>query len=193
MRRWRWVLGVAIVALVIAAAYVAGITPQGQRTARAANEADNATYAYEAHDVVVRQMDAQGQLQYQLQAESVTQLPKNGVVTVNDLTMHYDPSGGKDESRRWTPTAQSASLPEDSDIVVLQGRVLVRGRMQPSSGLMTFSTGSLDYNLKTQDLHNKAPFELHWGGSRFKGSGLKANIKQGTVSVESTTNGQIAP
>lgn len=193
MKRWRWLLAVVVIGLVVAAAYVAGSRQTGAERAKP-NEADTATYAYEAHDVVLRQMDGSGALQYEIEAASVTQLPRDGAIEAHDLTLHYDPPGRQaDPSRRWTLTASGAQLPEASDVVKLSGRVLVQGRVPQSPAPIRFQSEKLDYNLKTQDLSSEAAFELHWGGSQFSGHGLKANIKQGTVSVESDTNGKIVP
>ncbi|MBK6673496.1 MAG: LPS export ABC transporter periplasmic protein LptC [Proteobacteria bacterium] len=193
MKRWRWLLAVAIIGLVVAAAYVAGTSQTGADRAKP-NEADAATYAYEAHDVVLRQMDGSGALQYEIEAASVTQLPKDGAIEAHDLTLHYDPPGrDADPLRRWTLTATGAQLPERSDIVKLAGDVQVRGRVPQSPAPIRFQAEQLDYNLRTQELSSDAAFELHWGGSQFSGRGLQANIKQGTVSVESGTNGKIVP
>lgn len=194
MRRWRWLLAVVVIGLVVAAAYVAGTSQQSGAGRARPNEADVARYAYEAHDVVLRQMDSGGALQYEIQAASVTQLPGDGAVEASDLTLHYDPPGKQvDPERRWTLTAAGALLPEASDIVALKGRVRVEGRVPQSTAPIRFQAEKLDYNLKTQELASDAPFEFHWGGSQFTGRGLKANIKQGTVSVESPTHGKIAP
>ena len=191
MKRWRWLLAVAIIGLVVAAAYVAGTSQTGSSVAKP-NEADAATYAYEAHDVVLRQMDGSGALQYEIEAASITQLPRDGAIEAHDLTLHYDPPGKQaDASRRWTLTATGAQLPEASDVVKLAGSVKVQGRVPQSPAPIRFQSEKLDYNLRTQDLVSDADFEFLWGGSRFTGRGLKANIKQGTVSVESQTNGKI--
>jgi LPS export ABC transporter protein LptC len=191
MKRWRWLLAVAIIGLVVAAAYVAGTSQTGSSVAKP-NEADAATYAYEAHDVVLRQMDGSGALQYEIQAASITQLPRDGAIEAHDLTLHYDPPGKQaDASRRWTLTASGAQLPEASDVVKLAGSVKVQGQVPQSPAPIRFQSEKLDYNLRTQDLVSDADFEFLWGGSRFTGRGLKANIKQGTVSVESQTHGKI--
>ena len=193
MKRWRWLLAVVVIGLVVAAAYVAG-TSQTDATRARPNEADAATYAYEAHDVVLRQMDRGGALQYEIEAASITQLPRYGAIEAHDLTLHYDPPGKlADPGQRWTLTASGATLPEASDIVKLAGRVQVRGRVPQSPAPISFRTEKLDYNLVSQELANDTAFELQWGGSQFTGRGLKANIKQGTVSVESDTNGKIVP
>jgi LPS export ABC transporter protein LptC len=184
MKRWRWLLAAVVVGLVVAAAYVAGTGDQGAERAKP-NEADAATYAYEAHDVVVRQMDAQGALQYEIEAASVTQLPRDGAIEAHDLTLHYDPPGKADPSRRWTLTAASAQLPEASDVVKLAGHVLVQGRVAQSPAPIPFQSEKLDYNL--------AVLRRAHAVGQFTGRGLKANIKLGTVSVESSTNGKIVP
>lgn len=193
MKRWRWLLAVVVIGLVVAAAYVAG-TSRPDASGAKPNEADSATYAYEAHDVVLRQMDASGALQYEIEAASVTQLPRDGAIEARELTLHYDPPGKTaDPGHRWTLTASGATLPEASDVVRLAGRVQVRGRVPQSPAAIGFRTEKLDYNLVTQELANDTAFELQWGGSQFSGRGLKANIKQGTVSVESDTHGKIVP
>jgi LPS export ABC transporter protein LptC len=196
MRRWRWLLALALVGLIIAAAYLAGTGQQARTEASTPNAADGSAYDYEANTVTVRQMDESGRLQYEIEAEHVAQLPQNGAVMASMLTMHYDPPGREqDESRRWRLSADSAQLPENSDIVALNGNVIVKGRLKPSGAVVTFASDSFDYNLKSQELRNKGPFRFDWPGrGLFTGSGLKANIKQGTIdSVESEANGQILP
>jgi lipopolysaccharide export system protein LptC len=95
MKRWRWLLAVAIIGLVVVAAYVAGTSQTGSSVAKP-NEADAATYAYEAHDVVLRQMDGSGALQYEIEAASITQLPRELYCLLrianhdrNDLTRRF--------------------------------------------------------------------------------------------------------
>jgi len=194
-KAWRWILGVAIVALLGVGAYVAGSGPRGPAGPVDPNEADTADYAFEASSVVVRQTDAQGQLLYRIQAAHVAQLPSEGAISANDLTMHYDPpQAPADGSKRWTLTAQSARLPESSDIVELHGGVRATGRPEESPVIATYSTERMDYNLKTQDITTDAPVELLWGGNKVTSqSGLRANIKQGTWELESEVHGHIVP
>jgi LPS export ABC transporter protein LptC len=192
--RWKWLLGLSLVALIVAGAYVAGSGTRGASGPADPNDADTAAYDFEASTVVVRQMDAAGRVQYQINAARVTQLPRDGAVSASDLTMHYDPpQAPADGSKRWTLTAQSAQLPESSDVVELQGRVRVQGKLAGSQSTATFVTESFDYNLGTQEISTSAPVEMQWGGTRLKAEkGLRANIRQGTV-VGSSANGQFVP
>jgi len=87
---WRWIVGLAIVALLAAGAYIAGSGPRGTAPADP-NEADTAAYDFEASAVVVRQTDAEGRLLYRMQAAHVAQLPLEGAISADDLSMNYDP------------------------------------------------------------------------------------------------------
>ena len=194
MSGWKWVLGLAVVALIVAAAYIAGSGTRSTTGPADPNDADTAAYDFEASTVVVRQMDSAGRVQYQVNAAHVTQLPSDGAVTASDLTMHYDPpQAPTDGSQRWTLTAQSARLPESSNIVQLKGRVRVKGKPEGSQSAATFLTEQMDYDIGTQDISTAAPVEMQWGGTRLKADkGLRANIRQGTV-VGSSLNGQFVP
>jgi LPS export ABC transporter protein LptC len=192
---WRWILGLAVVALLGAGAYIAGSGPHGAAGPADPNEADTAAYAFEANAVIVRQTDEEGHLLYRLQAAHVAQLPSEGAISADDLSMHYDPpEAPADGSQRWTLTAQAARLPESSDIVELHGQVRASGRLEGSPLIATYSTERMDYNLKTQDIATDAPVELQWGGNRVTSeSGLRANIKQSTWALESDVHGHIVP
>lgn len=194
MSRARALLGIALLGLLVAGAYLVGTGQQLRKAGANTPAAEQPAYDYEANDVVVRQMDATGRLQYEIQARHVAQLPQNGAIAASQLTLHYDPSEGvPDPARRWTLTADSAQLPAGSDLVTLQGKVLVTGRPQGSVTLTTLSTDRLQYNLATQELRNNSAVEMRWGQNRLAGRNLRANIKQGNVALESEINGHIIP
>mgnify|MGYP005811779015 CR=1 FL=1 len=194
MSRWKWLLGLAVVALIVAGAYIAGSGTRGTTGPADPNDADTAAYDFEATTVVVRQMDSAGRVQYQVNAARVTQLPSDGAMEASDLTMRYEPANAPaDGSERWTLTAQSAQLPESSDTVELKGRVRVQGNLPGSKIPATFLTERLDYNFGEQEISTTAPVEMQWGGTRFReDAGLRFNIRKGTV-LGSSLNGQIAP
>jgi LPS export ABC transporter protein LptC len=198
MKKTRLLLGVAGAAAIAAGAYLAGLRQQaGNDAAHPETAADDPGYNYEATGVVVRQMGADGKLMYQIEAERVQQLPADGKVSASKLTLHYDPREGGDdaarERQRWTLTADAAELPESGDIVSLRGKVMVSGRPAESSIISTLTTERLDYNLQNQDLRTDAPWLFRWGRNQMQGSGLRANIKQGTLTVESRIHGKFAP
>ena len=110
MKRWRWLLAVVVIGLVVAAAYVAG-TSQPDAGPAKPNEADAATYAYEAHDVVLRQMDRSGALQYEIEAASVTQLPRK---YASSHSCHRPPRTVTDDARSLNPLSLRLDTLEDA-------------------------------------------------------------------------------
>jgi LPS export ABC transporter protein LptC len=197
MKKLRWVLAVFCIVALVAAAYLAGTGEQAREGTTQQRDNDRPTYDYVASDVVVQQMDKDGKLLYQMQAKRVEQLPEDGRIAASDLMLHYDPHEVRDEStrdqQRWTLTADAAELPENGNIVALQGNVLLRGHTTPGSAEMLVSTSRLSYNLDSQELRNDVPVRLQWGKNELSGGNLRANIKQGTVALESEVNGHLSP
>jgi LPS export ABC transporter protein LptC len=187
-----WLLGLAALGIVLAA-YLAGSRGSKLPANLTATSAETPAYDFEATGVVMRQMNAEGTLLYRLDAKRVAQLPQNGALAASDLQMNYAPPGtDTDSSKHWQLTADAAELPTSGSIVNLRGNVLVTGKPERSRDAAQLKTDTLDYNLTTQDLSTRSRVELRWGHSRLTGQGLKANIKQGTVAIESTVNGTLA-
>jgi LPS export ABC transporter protein LptC len=189
----RLLLAISGIAIVIGAAYLAGFRAPLGKSPRQQAPSDAPTYDYEANDVVVRQMGPDGSLQYQIDAKRVAQLAENGQIAASGLTLHFDPPDAKhDLARRWIVTAARAELPASGNVVTLLGDVLVRGRPAGASQEAQFRTERLNYDLGTQDVSSDAEVEMTWGRNKLRGQQLKANIKQGTVAIESKVHGLLA-
>lgn len=191
----RYLLGAVF--MVAVAALAVWLTRVGQPAAQAAGaepESTDSAYDYDAHDVVVRQMGPDGALQYEVEAKQVTQQPRNGRITASDLVMHHDPAGTTPGGpRRWTLTAERADLPEDGDVISLQGKVHAQGRLQDKQAPVSMVSEQLDYNLTTQDLASDQAVKLTWAGGTVNGRKLRANIKSGDVALESEVHGTLSP
>jgi LPS export ABC transporter protein LptC len=161
-----------------------GATPGPESGAPAdSSDTDTNAYDYEARDVVVRQMGADGALQYELEAKQVTQLPRNGQITAQQLLMHHDPAGSTPGGEaRWTLTADRADLPEADAPITLDGKVHAQGRLPGSQA------ERLTYNLDTQEVSTDRQVDIAKGSSRLRCGDLRMNIKRGTLSVESPCN-----
>jgi LPS export ABC transporter protein LptC len=193
MSRSRITLGLLLIAALAAAAYLTS-TRRPQRTAGAAQPLAAApAYNFEANDVVLRQMGPDGRLQFQIQARRIAQLPQAGAIAVSDVTLHFSPAEDAATAPRWTLTAKSAELPDQGNEVALQGDVLVRGVPAGGKQEAQLRTQHLLYNLETQDLRTNAEVDLTWGRNRLRGKSLTANIKRGTVAIESKVNGRLVP
>jgi LPS export ABC transporter protein LptC len=155
-------------------------------------EADSPGYAFEANDIQLQQMTADGALQYRVEARRVAQAPDDGRIDAADLTLHYDPPGADSAGHRWTVTADRAELPAAGNVLTLDGNVLARGTPTGSTRESQLRTDRLRYDLATQDLDSDAAVEFVWGRNLLQGRGLRANIKHGTVAIESQVHGRLS-
>jgi len=193
MKRSRLWLGLLVLA-VLAAAYLLGHSGSTPGVARAREEAEVLQYNFVASDVVVRQTGDDGKLQYRLQATRVEQRPEDRQISASDLTVHYEPEEAKSAAAggQWKLTASRAVLPDDGKPLQLRGAVQVTGQPPQASGPVTVNTESLDYDLRTQDINSADIVELRMGTQSLQGRGLHANIRLGTLALDSEVRGVIA-
>ena len=151
---------------------------------------------YTARDVLVEQTDAGGQLQYSLQAGHVEQDREGAPIIARALTLQYEPldnSGRIVAGRRWTVTADSGELPEETGQLELAGNVSVRAQLTGAAEPMTVRTDALSYDTGEQRLSSKSDVTFLWGRQQMSGRGLKADIRAGTLALESAVHARLSP
>jgi LPS export ABC transporter protein LptC len=184
-----------LVLLVIAA--LGGAVWYGMRGGPASPEdaggtADPARNDFETQGVVLRQLDAEGRLQYEIEADRIVQLRDGGGIIASRLTLRHDPPGTEPGSpQRWVVTADEATLPPDGRVVTLTGSV--RAHTTPAGGNvpLLLEAESLSYDMAQQQVFSDGEISFTRGGIRFRGRGLRVNIPDGVVRLESGTNGTI--
>jgi LPS export ABC transporter protein LptC len=194
MKKLRVLAAVMVAALALLGIWVAGTGPRPDGAAADNADSPDSAYDYEAHDVVVRQMGPDGALQYELEARQISQLPRNGQISAQELVMHHDPAGSlPGGANRWTLTADRAVLPESGTAITLAGDVHAQGRPQNSQEQVVVLAEQVTYDLQTQDVSSDTPVDVTWGRSKFRSTDLRLNIKRGTINVESGSNGTFSP
>jgi LPS export ABC transporter protein LptC len=193
MKRVRVLATLFVVAVAGLGIWVASTGTRSGRTATDNSAASSSAYDYEARDVVVRQMGPDGTLQYELTAKKVTQQPKSGQISAEDLVMRHDPAGSVPGGpHRWTLSAKRADLPEPGGAITLNGNVHAEGLPENSRTPLSLATEQLSYDLATQDLSIDTPVDYTRGNSKLHCASVRMNIRLGTV-VQSKCNGIFAP
>jgi LPS export ABC transporter protein LptC len=175
-----------VIALAGVAIWVAGTGTRSGSQRGNRSEAPTSAYDYEATDVRIQQMGADGTLQYELEARHIAQLPSNGQISAQDLVIHHDPAGSAPGTNRLTLTAQRADLPESGDEITLQGAVHAQGRPQNSRALISLTTERIVYDMRTQDVVASKPVDFTRGGMRARCGSLRGNIKRGEFAMNGT-------
>jgi LPS export ABC transporter protein LptC len=166
---------------------------QGGTPARTTQQEEPApAYQFEAQDAVLRQMDAAGQLQFEVEARRIVQLPEAGGLLASDLTLYHDPPGTAAGSpQRWTLKAREGRLPSDGRVVNLRGDVRAEGLPAGFRNLIRVTTDALDFDMDLQEVTVDGEADFISGGYRFRGTGLRVNVDTGVVQLESA-DGKIA-
>ncbi len=167
---------------------------QGGSTTASNADAGDATARndFETQGVVLRQLDAQGRLQFEIEAERIVQLRDGGGIVASRLTLRHDPPGTEPGSpQRWVVTADEATLPPDGRVVTLTGTV--RASATPAGGNLPvqLEAESLSYDMARQLVFSSGEVTFRRGGIHLRGRGLSVNIPDGVVRLESGTNGTI--
>lgn len=181
---------VLLLAVIGAALWFGGAGRDTPATAAADGTPEGARFDFELQGVQLRQLDADGQLRYEILAERIVQLPGGGVLQATGLTLNHDPAGTAEGSnRRWVLKAAEGEMPASGNLVRLEGSVIAEGRPADGSAPLRLETPALEYDLAGQQVVAAGNVVLTRCRSQLEGRGLRANFTTGTLTLESTVHG----
>ena len=202
MRSWSRPLGYVAVIAVIAVAYFIG------RAGRGDNGAESAPIlppdpGYAARDAVVVETGFDGRERYRLNAKVIRQQMDSNVLDLEGLEMDYHPGAQErvpGEARNPAADAETWHLKSDrgqvraeGDDVELNGNVVVTGQTPGRGDLLTLRTETIRINTPTEYIETKAPVKLTWSGHELAAVGMRADLKAGTLRLESQVHGEFSP
>lgn len=181
---------VLLLAVIGAALWFGGAGQDRPATATADGTPEGERFDFELQGVQLRQLDAAGQLRYEVVAERIVQLPDGGALQATGLTLNHDPAGTAEGSdRRWVLRAAEGEMPASGDLVRLAGSVIAEGRPADGSAPLRLETPALEYDLAAQQVVAPGDVVLTRCRSQLQGRGLRANFATGTLQLESTIHG----
>jgi lipopolysaccharide export system protein LptC len=195
---WQRPFAYGAIIAVVAVAYFLG------RSDRGADEADDAAAqaadpGYAARDAEVIETGYDGRERYRLDARVIRQRMETGVIELEQLHMNYHagaqagvpgeirPADAADEV--WHLTSDRGQVRADGDDVFLSGNVRVTGPAPGSGVPLALTTSELRINTPTEFIETQAPVSLRWSGHELKARGLQADLKAGTLRLESEVHG----
>lgn len=176
----------AVLLLVLAGLVWWGGRMDGNLDRAAQPDKPEPAFDFEAEGAVMRQMDASGQLQFEVEAERIVQLSREGGSQASGVTLYHDPPGTAAGSpQRWTLTAREGHLPYDGRIINLAGDVRAEGLPAGLRNRIQLTTEALDFDMDSQIVSVKDDADFTSGGYSFRGRGLRADVESGVVQLES--------
>jgi lipopolysaccharide export system protein LptC len=183
---------------VIAAAYFIGVrSPEDADTDAASTMAPDPGYA--ARDAQVIETGYDGRERYRLNARVIRQRTDSGIIELEGLAMNYhiesqDKLPGEPASADvWHLTSDRGEVRANGDDVELNGNVRVVGPAPGSGEPLSLTTESMRINTPTEFIETSAPVRLRWSGHELDARGMQADLKAGTLRLESDVNGHFYP
>ena len=139
--------------------------------------------------VDLEEFGVDGRLRIGLQSISANEEPATGVVRLSEVVVDYHAPTG----RLWHLTSESARVPPGGRTVDFEGDVRLAGQPgeDPRSAQLFSERLSLDTVGEVAD--TKSPVELVFGNHRMHALGMRADLKAGTLLLESNVSGRFAP
>ena len=207
MKSWARTLAYVFAILVIAGAYFIG---------RASREADTAETAaamlpdpgYAARDAEVIETGYDGRERYRLTARVIRQQSQSGVIDLEVLAMNYHPAAQAEvpgetpvaaasadlaANETWNLRSDRGQVRADGDDVQLNGNVVVTGPAPGSGAPLRLATDNLRINTPTEFIETQAPVKVTWSGHELTSRGMEADLKAGTLRLESEVHGEFSP
>ena len=202
---WQRPLAYVAVIAIIAVAYFIG------RAGRGDNDADDVAAlppnpGYEARDATVIETGYDGRERYRLSAKVIRQQTETAAIELESLAMHYHPgaqarlpgetaptpASGDTSEETWHLTSDRGQVRADGDDVQLSGNVRVTAPTPGTGTPMQMTTSELRINTPTEFIETREPVRFRWSGYELDALGMQADLKAGTLRLESAVHGRFA-
>ena len=202
MKGWARPLAYAFTILVIAGAYFIGRSGRGNDSGDIA-AAMPPDPGYAALDAEVIETGYDGRERYRLTAKVIRQQTQSGVIDLEDLAMNYHPGAqaelpGEQPTDRpagetWHLKSDRGQVRANGDDVQLTGNVVVTGPAPGSGAPLKLTTDDMRINTPTEFIETQAPVKVSWSGHELTARGMEADLKAGTLRLESDVHGEFSP
>jgi lipopolysaccharide export system protein LptC len=202
MKNWSRTLKYVAAIAVIGVAYFIGVRgPEDDGADAASTLAPDPGYA--ARDAQVIETGYDGRERYRLNARVIRQQTESGTIELEGLTMNYHIASDKPPGKPappatatadvWHLTSDHGEVRANGDDVELTGNVRVTGPAPGSGEPLSLTTETIRINTPTEFIETDAPVKLRWSGHELDARGMQADLKAGTLRLESDVNGHFSP
>ncbi len=134
----------------------------------------------------------------------VRQQSDGGVIDLEQLQMDYHPGAqppyrvngppsGPAATETWHLKSDRGQVRANGDDVQLNGNVVVTGPAPGTGAPLTLTTESMRINTPTEFIQTDAPVRMLWSGHELVSRGMQADLKAGTLRLESEVHGEFSP
>jgi LPS export ABC transporter protein LptC len=144
---------------------------------------------YYLTDSTLTEMGPDGRPRIVVHAKDIEQQVADDSVQLAKLDMDY--TAGK--TGVWHVTADRGRMPPGREWLLLAGNVRVTGQPAGASEDAVIVTEELAYDTRTNVVQTSAPVAVHFGAHELLGRGMRVQLNDGTLRLESNVNGRFTP
>lgn len=133
--------------------------------------------------------DEEGRVTYRIFAERLDELPDEGRLELTGVDVEYQPA----DETAWSISASNGSSAKEISQLELAGDVELRSVPTGSSKALAIFTQKLTFWLDTSKVESDEPVEVRFGDWRFRGVGLRTDLKGDSLRLESQVHGTLLP
>jgi LPS export ABC transporter protein LptC len=136
--------------------------------------------------VDLEEFGADGQVRIGLQSISANEDPATGIVRLSEVAVDYHTPTG----RLWHLTSNEARVPPGGRVVEFEGDVRLTGEPGEDPFAAELYTARLALDTEAETADTRSSVELAMGTHRLRALGMRADLKAGTLHLESDVNGR---
>jgi LPS export ABC transporter protein LptC len=152
-------------------------------------EAESARPGYYLSGVDLEEFGEDGRVRIGLKSISANEEPATGAVRLSDVAVDYHAPAG----RVWHLTSNEARVPPGGRTVEFEGDVRLAGQPGEDPTAAELLTPRLKLDTVAEVAETRSPVELAFGLHRLHALGMHADLKSGSLRLESDVNGTFTP
>lgn len=181
---------VVTIVLAILAAATSLVAWRGEDTAPpVASIAEAKPLGYYARGARLYRTDEEGRFSYHVFAERLDEVPGEEQLHLTGVTAEFRPA----DETAWSLTAASARYARDGSQLELTGNVEVRSSPADGSKPVTIAASRLLFSPDTSSAESDGAVTVRVGDWQLEAVGLRADLKEDTLQLESEVHGTLAP
>lgn len=130
-----------------------------------------------------------GRLRIGLQSARADEDAMSGIVRLSDVAVNYHSPAGQ----LWVLTSDQARVPQGGRVVEFEGDVLLAGTPAGRAAPAELRTARMMLDTETEKAQTKDEVELAFGRHRITAQGMRADLKAGSLRLESDVHGLFTP
>jgi len=139
--------------------------------------------------VVLEEFGNDGRLRIGLESKSANEDSASGSVRLAEVAVDYHTPTG----RRWHLTSAQARVPPGGRVIEFEGDVRLNGAPGDGAQAAELRTERLQLDTDSETAQTQSAVELAFGAHRMQARGMRADLKKGTLRLESDVNGLFTP